>query len=419
MIRLRIFSLILVLLLAGCWTVRDYSVSNMASMYRVSEKNFHPEFTAFNESDSTVRLFVKLLPAEFLFARQPDGKFMAFVNIHSDALISYEDATVIDSSSKTFSFELAEKELVRIVEVVVPAPSDTSILIRCTITDKTKGNDDFFLIPVDRSSLPSRQDFLVSDLSGKPLYRNYLHANDTFSVKFTNDSVQRFSCKYYYREFPLAPPPFTFDAHTDFNYKPDSFFYVSKEEMLKLNFPRQGFYHIQTDSSNKDGLTLFRYSPGFPDVTNPQQMIESARYLINKKEYDEMKAGENPKSMIDNFWLTHGGNEEKTRSLIKKYYGRVREANKYFTSHTEGWRTDRGMIYVIFGSPGTVYRSNESESWTYGSPNSSLALNFFFIKVNNPFTENDFTLSRSPIYESSWYRAVDVWRQGRPYNSFY
>jgi hypothetical protein len=85
----------------------------------------------------------------------------------------------------------------------------------------------------------------------------------------------------------------------------------------------------------------------------------------------------------------------------------------------EGWQTDRGMIYIIFGSPGTIYRSDESESWIYGTPNSTLALNFFFVKVKNPFTENDFTLTRSPSYESNWYRAVEIWRQGRAYNSFY
>jgi hypothetical protein len=63
-----------------------------------------------------------------------------------------------------------------------------------------------------------------------------------------------------------------------------------------------------------------------------------------------------------------------------------------------------------------VYKSSVSESWTYGSPSNALSLNFLFTKVNNPFSDNDFTLNRSPIYEGFWYRAVDVWRQGRVYN---
>jgi GWxTD domain-containing protein len=303
--------------------------------------------------------------------------------------------------------------------MTVPAALNSNFVIRCTVTDSTKGTKDNFMIPVDRLSKPSRNDFLITDMRGVPIMRYYLSALDTVRVNFRYGNVPQFACKYYNRNFPLAAPPFTFDMHEDFNYAPDSFFFLSKEQLEKISFSSQGFYHIQTDTSGKDGLTLFRFSPGFPDVTNTNLMIEGVRYLTSKKEYDDIKAAANPKSMLDNFWLTHGGNEEKSRLLIKKYYGRIRDANKYFSSHTEGWRTDRGMIYVIFGSPGTIYKSDESESWIYGTPNSSLALNFFFIKVNNPFTINDYTLSRSPSYEGAWYRAVEVWRQGRAYNSMY
>ena len=33
----------------------------------------------------------------------------------------------------------------------------------------------------------------------------------------------------------------------------------------------------------------------------------------------------------------------------------------------------------------------------------------------NIFTENDYKLERSPMYKSSWYKAVDAWRSGRAY----
>jgi hypothetical protein len=35
--------------------------------------------------------------------------------------------------------------------------------------------------------------------------------------------------------------------------------------------------------------------------------------------------------------------------------------------------------------------------------------------VDNPFSDNDFKLQRSPGYKSNWYRAVDAWRSGRVY----
>ena len=220
------------------------------------------------------------------------------------------------------------------------------------------------------------------------------------------------------RQFLLSVPPFSFDIKTEFDYTPDSLFQISVNDSTLVNLPEEGFYHLQSDTTIKEGGTIFRFESGYPNVSKQQQLLESLRYLTSKKEFEEMQKSTNMKTAVDNFWLSRGGSEEKTRALIRKYYGRVQDANKFFTSYTEGWRTDRGMIYVIFGSPTTLYLGAESETWIYGTPNSALALNFFFTKVNNPFTPNDMTLSRAPIYESNWYRAVETWRQGRAFNSF-
>ena len=183
--------------------------------------------------------------------------------------------------------------------------------------------------------------------------------------------------------------------------------------------PKEGFYHLQIDTTVKEGFTIYRYGTTFPNVTTPTQMLESVRYLTSKREYEEMKSNPAIRNAIDAFWIDRGGNPEKTRVLIRKYYTRVQEANSLFTSFIEGWKTDRGMIYIVFGSPNTVYRNSSTETWIYGTPNSTLALNFMFTRVNNPFSDNDLVLSRSPIYESNWYRAVESLRQGRAYNSIY
>ena len=43
-----------------------------------------------------------------------------------------------------------------------------------------------------------------------------------------------------------------------------------------------------------------------------------------------MQKSVNLKAAVDNFWLARGGSEEKTRALIRKFYGRVQDANKFF-----------------------------------------------------------------------------------------
>jgi GWxTD domain-containing protein len=329
-----------------------------------------------------------------------------------------EVSKVADSASAMFSFSITEKNESKVLPVILPTRSRSKSTLHVFLTDGNKGVQEDFFINLDRASHPSRQDFLLLNSKNEPLFRNYVFDSDSLRIQYRESGMNKFVCKYYHREFELSPPPYSFDIRHEFDYRPDSTFIIDVSHS-NLIFNKEGFYHIQKDTSGRDGLTLFHFNNGFPDIINSRQMIEAARYLITRKEYEEMKSASSPKTMIDNFWLSHGGNEERTRNLIKKYYGRVRDANKYFTSYTEGWRTDRGMIFIIFGMPTAIYKSPESESWTYGTPNSTLALNFFFVKVNNPFTENDYSLSRSPNYESNWYRAVETWRQGRAYNSYY
>ncbi|HCA83184.1 MAG TPA: GWxTD domain-containing protein, partial [Flavobacteriales bacterium] len=80
-----------------------------------------------------------------------------------------------------------------------------------------------------------------------------------------------------------------------------------------------------------------------------------------------------------------------------------------------GWKTDRGMIYLIFGEPAFIDRTTDSETWIYGDRFSTASLRFNFLKIQNPFSDNDFLLQRMPVYKPEWYKAVDVWRSGRVY----
>ena len=73
------------------------------------------------------------------------------------------------------------------------------------------------------------------------------------------------------------------------------------------------------------------------------------------------------------------------------------------------------MISIVYGPPSIVSKLSDKEIWIYGDENNINSLSFVFIKMNNPFTNNDFKLQRSPMYKSSWYKAVDSWRNGRAY----
>ena len=93
----------------------------------------------------------------------------------------------------------------------------------------------------------------------------------------------------------------------------------------------------------------------------------------------------------------------------------MEDANEYFSTHLEGWRSDRGIIFVIFGPPDVIYKSSQGESWIYGNGKTKPSITYNFNSTYNPFSTNDMRLERNPEYKTYWYKAVDTWRQGRVY----
>ncbi|HEX2975225.1 MAG TPA: GWxTD domain-containing protein, partial [Bacteroidales bacterium] len=136
-----------------------------------------------------------------------------------------------------------------------------------------------------------------------------------------------------------------------------------------------------------------------------------------------LRNAQKPKAALDEFWIKCGGNIDKSRELIRIYYTRVLYSNYYFTSYREGWRTERGMIYIVYGPPDKVYKSPQGESWGYRKPAARSKwgsrysvkddyIFFNFRKKDNFLSDNDFFLSRSETLVTYWDQAITSWRKG-------
>jgi len=419
MFRKAVYLIVLIGTCVACTGSRDMSTQNLSALYRGQEQFFHPEFSFFHLNDSITRFYIHVKPEEFLFVRQDDNTYKAEMKVMLLKTYSYEANFPLDTFYSSFVFDMTEKGKFKTVSFDFTHKVKGSFLMRLFISDANKNFQEDFFVPMDNEGFQGRQFFLVHDINKDILYRNFVGEDEAVNISYRDTTIKKVWCRYYHRDFPLAAPPFSFDSRDGFNYASDSIFEVNLSDTNGLTLPAIGFYHFQIDTNIRDGLTIYRFSGTFPSVTTPAQMLEAVRYLTSKREFEEMKSNPQLRNAIDAFWINKGGSPEKSRMLIRKYYTRVQDANSWFSSFVEGWRTDRGMIYVIFGVPNTVYRSSSTETWIYGTPNSTLALNFMFTRVNNPFSDNDLVLSRSPIYESNWYRAVETWRQGRAYNSIY
>tara|TARA_Y100000780_G_scaffold207249_1_gene203487 strand:- start:286 stop:798 length:513 start_codon:yes stop_codon:yes gene_type:complete len=146
-------------------------------------------------------------------------------------------------------------------------------------------------------------------------------------------------------------------------------------------------------------------------------MITPLQYICSKEEFVQLNEIKNPKIAIDEFWLSKTkGDKNQAKKIIRTFYKRVEDANTFFTCYKAGWKTDRGMIMIIFGTPNIIYQSIEGESWIYGEKNNVFSLNFTFTKMENKFTDNDYQLNRSVYFKNIWNTAQSAWRDGHAYS---
>ncbi len=160
-------------------------------------------------------------------------------------------------------------------------------------------------------------------------------------------------------------------------------------------------------------------SPNFPAVKNIRELARPLAYLMGSKDYEallEISNDDSLKQTIDRFWLKNIGNKQRTRRVIELYYTRVEEANKRFSNFKEGWKTDRGMIYILFGEPFYTRDRLKTLTWYYSYNLEDPEYRFRFEQphLNNKFYPFDhYLLERQSYYHGRRYIQRDLWLSGR------
>ena len=88
-------------------------------------------------------------------------------------------------------------------------------------------------------------------------------------------------------------------------------------------------------------------------------------------------------------------------NIYSEYFQRVEYVNEHFSGWQPGWETDRGMIYILFGPPDEIQRTNPSAG------NSTIYQIWNYLKVSKQFVfrdQNGFGDYRldTPFIGSAW-----------------
>jgi GWxTD domain-containing protein len=154
---------------------------------------------------------------------------------------------------------------------------------------------------------------------------------------------------------------------------------VDRQNQISIQKEKKFFIYnaLKTDAtSQNEGLDFLKseYTTMKEDRINDE--FDKAIYIRTQTETEDfknLKTIDEKRKFMHNFWKKRDDNPLTPVNEFKvKYFTSVAEANKLFKQgFTEGWKTDRGRIYLTYGRPSDIesypYESDTKgyEIWKY------------------------------------------------------
>ncbi len=376
----------------------------------------HPELICYHLSADSSALYFKLRAEELLYTRkdpaQPFSAEVQFEIMLISADFLYTDTLVFKYSDINESQD--QRDLIGRHDIALP--EGKAYFLDITVKDLNRRLSVETSLLVKKDDTSSRQNFLLTNSQTlAPLFHDNVAPGETVYITSERYTGSRLDLQASRHKVALPPPPDSFS-------KPR--YITSLEEPIVPMIESFGTFELNADSGmhvfhvpeTESHFTVYAWNATYPSITTVDGMIQSLRYITSRPEFERISKSNYPKKELDDFWIDIGGSKDRGRELIRIYYQRVQEANYYFSGITEGWRTDRGLIHIVFGNPNKIEISSGQETWIYGEESNLNSLVFHFYKVENPFSDQVYRLERNPAFEPGWERALSSWRNGRIYS---
>ncbi len=156
---------------------------------------------------------------------------------------------------------------------------------------------------------------------------------------------------------------------------------------------KPGRYTLHVEAKSKEGRAKLKavfsvaWGEAFVDTSDLDLILKAMRYIANKADIEQMEMASPSmrRQLYEDWWKARDPDPSTPENeLRQEFFRRLDFANRYFSvpeMNIEGWETDRGRIYIIYGPPTHVEREpaamNEAsyETWYY----SNLHRRFVFV----------------------------------------
>jgi GWxTD domain-containing protein len=146
--------------------------------------------------------------------------------------------------------------------------------------------------------------------------------------------------------------------------------------------------------------------------------FDQSKYVASKDEIDHYKSlkGEDAKrKALFDFWSKRDEDKSTILNEVKQeHFKRVEYANlNYRTGKKEGWRTDRGRVYIVYGPPDEIDRhvneidTKPYEIWSYHSIQGGVE---FIFGDRTGFSDYILLHSthRNELHDENWQRQISA-----------
>lgn len=241
--------------------------------------------------------------------------------------------------------------------------------------------------------------------AGTPVFDDFIQTGVRYRIR-TADPDKPLYVFRYRKTFAAAAPPFTRNVADDQFLRADSAFRIQSPEFTPA---ASGLYLFQQDTTSAEGFAVYAGDPPYPRYNKVASLAGPLIYLTTADEQSALAVAGQDKVKFDKVVLDMTRDKERAKSLMRSYFQKVEQSNRLFTGHKEGWKTDQGMIYLIFGAPTEVSRTTANEIWYY----KATQMKFVFYRRGSVYDPWSYILQRSDSYTQEWYSTIDLWRKGR------
>ncbi|MCB0722378.1 MAG: GWxTD domain-containing protein [Ignavibacteriae bacterium] len=350
----------------------------------------------YNQENSSARLdvYVEVPMSNVQFIKKSSEKRFE-ANLEYDIIITDQDNQIVSQETNTSKISKSNKEFKNasgssefIIKNFYLQPGDYDLQVE--VVDKNSGTSHTKTTPITVGNF-SEGDLHFSDIMMVSNYSYNAENKKTITPLVTRNvgdlnKFYLFFEVYNNLDIPLQKS-FRYEVYDKDNneiMKGDINYVLSpgvnqKIEELKTDNMLSGDYKLIVKDNNDNTVAKkdfnFKWS-GLPiSVKDLDLAISQTIYIATSDEYDKLKKAktkEDKEKKFIQFWKSKDPSPGTARNeLMQEYYKRIEIANERYSNYFEGWKSDMGMVYIIYGDPSNIERhpfegdSKPYEIWDY------------------------------------------------------